>query len=539
MIVAVLAACTGPKGASTPTGSGTGTPTSAASPSLVSQLPEAKSGVGELTWDLPHGEPSTIDPAQAVDYSPDFVVSNLCDPLLRQNSDFSISPNLATARQVDPTTLELTLRSGVTFWDGTPLTSADAVYSLTRIWKNPNYPTNFLFGFVKTITAPDSHTVKITFTKPDELFVKELSSPMGMVVEKAFTEKAGGKFGTAQRGVMCSGPFKFESWKPGNSITLAKNTAYWNADATAKAQTVKISFVTDSAAITQGLLSGEFDGAYELPASVVPALKGNSAGTLTFGPSPQSLVFGPTHPGGIVANPDLRKALWTGVNREQIAKAAYNGAAQPNYTDLAKTAWDPDGTSVYAAAYQQWVTENAYNPIAAKSLVQRSGYSGETLNLGILSGDTTQSTVAQVIQQQLSQIGIKIAIKPLQAIQYSNASYQASARKGLDLMLAYNFNQVADPLEFMGLVMQPGGVYNYTNFDGKQAVALLDRARGTFDATARARLVVQAQNLYEPVRADTSLVNANEISFLNSKLTGATTSFAYMFRPSLAYIGGK
>ena len=511
----------------------------AATGTLTSKLPAATTSVGEITWDLPHGEPPTIDPAQAVDYSPDFVASNLCDPLLRENPDYTISPNLATYQQVTPLKLVLTLRSGVKFWDGNPVTAADAAYSMSRIWQNANAPSNFLFQFVKSISATGPLTVTVTFSQPDELFVKELSSPSGMVIEKAYAQRQGAKLGTAQGGIMCSGPYELKSWQPGSSITLAANPDYWNAAARPKAATAKISFVTDTAAITAGLLSGEFDGAYELPASVVPRLKSSSAGTLTFGPSPQSLEINVAHPGGIIASTDLRKAILIGIDRTAIAQGVYNGSAEANYTELAQAAWDPAAKSQYGRAYQAFKTANAYNPSLASSLVKKSGYAGQTLTLAILSGDATQLAVAQVIQAELGQAGIKISIDQMQPIAYSNASYEASARKGIDLLLGYNFNQVADPLEFIGLGIQPDGPYNYTDFTSATAWADLTQARQTFDAAARTKLVLGAQALSEADYEGSSLVETDEVSFLNKSLTGATTSFPYMFEPSLAYIGGK
>jgi peptide/nickel transport system substrate-binding protein len=535
-IAVTTAACTGPAG---PAGSSGPAGQTADAVTLTSELPPATASVSQVNWDLPHGEPSTIDPAQAADYSPDFIDSNLCDPLLRENPDFSISPNLATYRQASPTRLIFTIRAGATFWDGHPVTAADAVYSMDRVWKNPNAPASYLYQFVASITASGPRTVVVAFSRPDELFWKEMSSPAGMVIEKAYAERAGAKLGTAQGGIMCSGPYELKSWQPGNSITLTANAHYWNAPLRPRTATVKVYFVTDTAALTAGLLSGEFDGAYELPAAIIPRLRSSSAGRLTFGPSPQSLQFGPVHPGGITANPDFSKALWIAINRKALAGAVYYGAAQPNYTNLARTAWDPAAKDMYAAAYQGYVREYAYDPGLAASLVKKSGYDGQPVTLGILAGDATQSAVAQILQAELAQAGIRIRIDQMQPIQYSNATYQASARQGVDLMLISNFNQVADPLEFMGLTIQPGNVYNYTDYSDPRAWNDLVAARQVYDPAARTKLVLASQALAETARVFTSLVDTDEVSFLSKRLTGAVTSFPYMFEPSLAYLGGK
>ncbi|WP_163512173.1 ABC transporter substrate-binding protein [Fodinicola acaciae] len=530
-----LAACTGPSNKSASADSNAPSPPVP----VVAQLPASDKPVATVSWVLPAGEPNTIDPMLAVDYSPDFVESNLCDSLLTQGSDFSIRPNLATATQVNPMTLQLTLRSGVKFWDGTALTVADVAYSLNRIKNNPDSPANYGFQFVKSVAVSGPNQVTVTFTQPNELFVKELATPTGAVIQQAYAAKAGAKFGTASGGVMCSGPYKLQSWIAGNSMTLVKNTSYWNPALQPKIATVKISFATDTSAITQGLLSGEFDGAYELPASVIRALTGASTGSVHLGASPQSLELNVTHPGGLIANTNLRKAIMTGIDRAALARAVYNGAAQPNYTTIAKTSWDPAALPIYKAAYAKFEKANAYNPTAAKAAVTASGYRGQTLNLGILAGDATQSAAAQIIQHDLDTIGIKLAIKQLQPTQYSQAGSQASGRAGLDLLLGNTFNQVADPLEFISLTVQKGGPFNYTNYDSQQTTNNINQALATFDPAKRAQLIIAAQDQYEATYGSTSLVNIYEISFLNKRLTGAITSFPYMFVPSLAYIGGK
>ena len=100
----------------------------------TSTSPAATGTLSSLTWDLPFGEPTTLDYAQSADYGPDMVTSNLCDSLLRLNPDFTISPNLASSWNYGPNHMSLTfkLRSGVKFWDGHPLTSTDVVYSMLR-----------------------------------------------------------------------------------------------------------------------------------------------------------------------------------------------------------------------------------------------------------------------------------------------------------------------------------------------------------------------------------------------------------------------
>ncbi len=510
----------------------------AARPVPTNALPAAHGNIANLTWDLTQGEPATLDPVQSLDFSSAPVVAQMCDTLLRQNPDMTVSPNLVTAVQTSPTTARLTLRGGVKFWDGKPVTVDDLVYSLKRNL-NPDAPAYFIFQHVKAVTATSGSEVTVTLSQPDELFLKELGGVPTAVLEKAYAERAGGRLGTASGGLMCSGPYEWKSWTPGAQIVLKRNDAYWNPAYRGHAATITLKFVTDTAAIAQGLASGELDGAYEIPSSIIPTLRKSSAGSLWYGPSTQSMGLWVTHPGGTLGKVDLRKALMIAVDREAIAERIYHGAATANYTALATEEFDPAAKPLYQREYQKYVKANAYDPATAKRLVKSSGYAGQNLVLATLAGDETQAQLAQYIQQQAAQIGVKISIDAVQPLQFSKMGYDASARKGVDLMLALNFNGAQDPLEFLGFETGSQSLYNYTEFKDATVDADLAKAFQTFDPATRAGLVLDLQRSWEATYSATSLVGMYETSFLSGKLTGATTSFAYMQTPALALIGTR
>ena len=157
-----------------------------------------------MTWDLPRGEPTTLDYAKAADYSPDMMISNMCDYLLRLTPDWKIKPGLAESwSNPNPTTWIYNIRSGVKFWDGHPLTAADVVYSLQRNLDPKVQPVNGgFFAYVKAIKETGPLQVTVTFKQPDELFNKEMATIAGGITEKAYAEAKGTSFGTAKGGVM-------------------------------------------------------------------------------------------------------------------------------------------------------------------------------------------------------------------------------------------------------------------------------------------------------------------------------------------------
>ena len=531
--VTALSACSSSGGSAKPSGSEASTPASA----LLTETPKAKGPIDSLVWDLPFGEPTSIDYIYAADYGPDMVVSNICEPLLRLKSDFTYGPNLATSWTYGPDKLTLTfeLRSDVTFWDGKPLTTEDAAYSLLRNM-NPDlagYSATF-YANVKAIEATGPHQLTVTFTKPDELFVKEMSTVAGVVAEKAFIEKTGKDFGNATGGVMCSGPFKLDAWNAGKNILLSANPSYWNPDGKALPQKVEIRFVTDTTALTQALKTGEIDGAYEIAPGQLPALQGSTTGKVYHGKSLQVIELVPNAPGP-AADEKIRQALSMVIDRAALAQTIFHGAADANDTLLPPGAWDPTATDAYQKAYGAFTKSMDLN--AAKALIAGNSNAATPMTLAIAAGNQTEIETGALIQQLAAQIGLTIKIKPMQPLEFSSAFYDPNARKGLDLLLTQGFLDVPDPLDYLGYVVFKDSLYNWTGYQNPEIEALVTKARTNFDDPSRAEQIIAAQALYEPAQVIIPMLSLQELLYMNNRITGATASFAYIFQPSLASVG--
>ncbi|WP_050375831.1 ABC transporter substrate-binding protein [Streptomyces acidiscabies] len=497
-----------------------------------------------LTWALPLGEPNTIDPPNAAYYSSGLVANNVCESLLRLNADYSISDGLASLSKPTPTTLRLKLRTDVTFWDGAPMTSADVVWSLEHTRKSVVGP---LYANVKSIRAVDRYTVELDMIRPDRLLPKEFASFSASVQQKRFSERAGDKLGTPGTGVMCTGPYRFGSWKPGAGITLTANPNYWDTSRAAKASTVNVKFLTDSSALGQALKTGGVDGAYEVPAALVPALNDVGAGTLTLGsPSQQYVGLSPMRRDGPLDTPDLRKAFFMTINRSDLAKGPFHGAAEPNYTALNTSAWD--NPSLDEADRTQW--RKAYEGFAnerkdwgtstaiaeAKQLAKSAGYDNKPITLAIPAGDQAFSQMAVLIGQQAGKAGFNVKIRSLDPASYSAATTDPAARADIDLYLNLSFNVAPDPLEAVTTFV-PGTYFNFIGYDNPAVTSLIAKARTADDSAAAAGDLIAAQAKYEENYGFQALVQLNEISFLKKGLGGMTTSFAYLNQPSLASIG--
>jgi len=497
-----------------------------------------------LTWALPLGEPNTIDPPNTAYYSSGLVANNLCESLLRLNADYSISDGLASLSQPTPTTLRLELRTDVTFWDGTPMTSADVVWSLEHTRESLVGP---LYENVEAIRAVDTHTVELDMIRPDRLLPKEFASFSASVQQKEFSEQAGAKLGSPGTGVMCTGPYQFGSWEPGAGITLTANPNYWDTSRAAKASTVNLKFLTDSSALGQALKTGGVDGAYEVPAALVPALNDVDAGTLTLGsPSQQYVGLSPMRTDGPLDTPELRKAFFMTINRSDLAKGPFHGAAEPNYTALNTSAWDNPSTDdaartlwqeaydAFAEEREGWGSDEAV--AEAKELASDGGYNNEEITLAVPAGDQTFSQMALLIREQAGKAGFKVTIRSLDPASYSAATTDPAARADIDLYLNLSFNVAPDPLEAVTTFV-PGTYFNFIGYDNPEVTSLIAKARTADDPVAAADSLIAAQATYEENYGFQALVQLNEISFLKEGLGGMTTSFAYLNQPSLASIG--
>jgi len=507
---------------------------------LVNTTPPAKGSLSAITWDLPGGEPTTLDYAQSADYSPDIMVSNLCDNLLRLTPTWQIKPSIASSwHYANQKTLVFNIRHGVKFWDGTGLTSADVVYSMMRNL-NPNVGAvnGAYYGSVKSIRATGPYQVTVNFSKPDELFVKEMATISGSIAEKAYLIKKGKTYGTSSGGVMCTGPYELKQWSPGNDIVLQANPHYWDPTYTAKIKTVTVKFIVNSSTLTSGLLSGEIAGAYGVPATSYPELKNAGTGSLYFGPSLSITELAPTSTTGPIANVKIRQALSLALDRSAIAKVVYAGGATPNLALTPPTAWDPTALGAYRTAYAK-LGPTSPDIAAATALVKSVPNHTAPITLALLAGDQTELALATAVQQAGSQIGLTIKLDEMQPLAFSNAFFVASYRKGIDLIVDSGYLDVPDPLDYTGLWFPKGALFNYTGYDNALVNRNLAAAQQTFNPAKRAKLFLAAQAQYMKDKVVIPIVNPVQDLFLNKSITGAPVSFAYIYEPCLAKLGSS
>lgn len=529
----ILAGCAG--------GGGEPQPKSTFDPTdLVETTPAGTKEVDHVTWGIHTGEPTSIDPSKAGTDSALLVVANMCETLLLTDPSFGIEPNLATdVEWADPTTLVIDLRDDVTFWDGSPLTPADVVYSLQRAADPDTGSVNASsFSSVADVAETGVHQVTVTLTQPDAELRNALAGPAGYIVQKAFTEAAADDSGTSSGGIMCTGPFQFDEWVPGDSITVTANASHWRK--TPLVKELEFDFLDSDTTLTSALLSGEIDGAFSVPTASLDKFLNSDQGTFYAGPSSAFTTFAGATTEGPAADPRVRTALDIAIDKQAALDAALNGLGQPIKTFVPPFLWEgSDQADIYREGYDALPDNSGGQIEEAKALIDEAGATGAELVLGITAGDQTALTLATIVQATGEQIGLKIEIKQLQPAEFGAIFYDPAGRDGLDFVLTTGFSDTPAILQYPQFFVLPDGLFNWTGYDNPQVTEYMATAATATDPAESAEAFVKAQAIYGPDRVMIVFGSEYTRTFLSDELTGVVTSFSHITSPWAIDLGGK
>ena len=538
-LVAVAALCmAGPAcGRSVSSTQGQGSGIVSPTKGLVATTPAGTKPVQSVVWAV-YRDVNSLDPIFAFDYPENTADSLMCESLLLQAPGGALKPGVATVSTPSPTTMVFTLRPGVKFWDGHPVTPADVVYSLDRN-TDPKLGGFYgpVFSRVSSIAATGSDQVTITLKQPDYWLEGELASMPGIIIEKSFAQQQGKNYGTPAGRIMCTGAYMFKSWNPGVGVVAVANPHYWNSSAAPLVHQITIKGASDVSAFTSAMLTNGIQGSYSFALPTLDQLKGSSSVKVYQGPGWSTDAFIISSFKGALGDVRVRRALSMALNRQGIINSVYRGAAlMPRW--LSNPGAFGYGTSVFATAYDSSPLLSQ-NIAAAKKLVQQAGVAGQTITIGTSSQLANIAAVTGAYQAAGQAIGLKVALKSVSAQNFINFFTDPKARAGIDGFPTVNYGDYADPAALLSTVVLPDGSQNYDGFNDPKITSALEQARSTADPAKRAALVAQAEKL--TVQQMPWIPNAQPTSLLvlNKSLTGAVSSFAYMFAPWANQLGGS
>lgn len=313
----------------------------------------------------------------------------------------------------DGRTITLTLRDDINWSDGTPITSADFVFTYDMTMNPANtVNTTYPYNLITEISAPDERTVVTVFEEP---FVPWLASLWTYVLPKHVLEpvfEADGSLDTAEWNLaptVGAGPFVFAEWESGSFTRFVRNDNYYGTPA--KIDEIFFRFVPDDASQVAALRTGDGDLGTFISQADIPTLE--EAGVEVF-----AVVSGYDEGWYIYFGEEAHPALAEKGVRQAVAQCfdrfAINRDLLLGLTEPAVTFWD--NTPYANPNLEPW----PYDPGAANALLDEAGWvdsngdgvrDKDGVELILRHGTTTrairQDTQA-VAQQNLAECGIRL-----------------------------------------------------------------------------------------------------------------------------------
>jgi len=351
-----------------------------------------------IGWDP---ETVTLDPAANANNPDIWVMVNIYDQLLRVGSDGNtIKPDLATSYDVskDGKIYTFHLRHNVLFQDGTKLTSQDVKFSLLRA-AEPTRGWSFLLTAIKGVDTPDANTVKVTLNRPWGPFLSDVTLFTTGIYPEAYFKKVGAKYMSSHP--VGTGPYAFEEWKKGQYLRLKKNPAYWDA-AKYPMQHVEYDLLPDDNTKLVKVEAGELDVDYRLPYNLVNQLKSNAAVQVQINPSTRTQYLAFQTQVAPFQDVHVRQAINHAIDRAAIVKAITYGYGKPanSFMPIGSLDYDPN------------IPVPSYDLALAKRYLAASPVpNGFAMTMEVGAGVAVDNEVAQVVQQELAQLNIKVSIR--------------------------------------------------------------------------------------------------------------------------------
>ena len=383
--------------------------------------------------------PQTLDPQYSGTTNALLVLNNIYEGLVRLDSDGEIIPGIAESWEVSPDGLTYTfkLKEGTRwkcpnviknvygeefynrFENEVRVNAHDFVFAMQRaISPQTGSPmAHRLFAIANAteiysgqadvstlgVSAPDDHTLVVNLEEPCEDMLERFSEAVFMPCNEEFFNATGGRYGLAQRYILCNGPFYVSSWDSTSALTIRKNSEYVYVDSVIPA-TVTFTFESDSSALANRIENGTLSAAFLPPDCEIPkdavVVKENS-----------NTVFGMAFncSDSLLSNENIRKALCSSIDRSLFPADETNGTAQNGFVPESCSA----GSLNYRLAVGSQTAELAFDKTAAAEMWQKG-----LEELGVSKGSITvicperlDSAVRRQIQIWQQLMGVSVAVK--------------------------------------------------------------------------------------------------------------------------------
>ncbi len=372
------------------------------------------------------------------------------DKFMEWGADGKFYPALAESWTIsdDGLTWKMVLKQGVKFHDGSPFNSEVAKWFLEEMKTGPSA---YMVGAIDNVEITGPYTITLHLKNPEPNMFFNMAQDFMCIPSMVAYKKYGEEFGIKH--VVGSGPYKFESWSPGNELVLVKNADYtWGpsiVDNKGPARIDKIVYKDTKEESTRflELKTGKIDVVYAVPTMFISKIEEDKSLRIIRMPGDElyHMVMNTQSPP--LDNELVRKGIALAVDQESITKNVFANAGKPAFTylidSLAESKIDPKD-------------EIHFDLEGAKAALDKAGWTmgkdgirqdkdGKKLTLKMVAkNESSYRRAAEVIQAQLAKAGVEAKITLMDP-----SSIRAYYKKGEHQLAIRSYNwENADILEW-------------------------------------------------------------------------------------------
>ena len=419
---------------------------------------------------------------------------------------FKAEPQLATAwREMSPTQMRFTLRSGVKFSDGSPLTADDVVFSINRAMAKTSNFAVYTQGIDKVVKVNDN-TVDFIMKGPNPVLLGQLTELR--IMSKAWAEKnksvepkdiRAKDENFAHRNAMGTGQFTVKEWQPDQKLVLVKNPNYWGKNDSNVTEIIYTPIKSEATRVA-ALLSGEVDFILDPSPQDLGRLRSSPNLKVIDGIENRTIFFGLDQfrdelPGSNIKgkNPlkdlKVRMALYQSIDIASINRVTMRGLSQPTGALVA-----PQVNGWTEGVHKR----HAYDPEASKKLLTEAGYpQGFEVDFACPNNRyINDEEICQAVTAMWAKVGIKAKLRTLPLVTYFPMiqRYEASI-----YMLGWGVPTFDALYSLQSLTRSVGtggdGNYNLGRYTNQRMDYVVDRVKAETDLPVRNRLLTEALQL--------------------------------------------
>ncbi|TPK98152.1 ABC transporter substrate-binding protein [Mesorhizobium sp. B2-4-12] len=439
-------------------------------------------------------EPPHLDPtAGAAAAIREVTYANVFEGLTRIGPNSEVLPDLAESWTVsdDGKVYTFKLHTGVKFHDGTDFSADDVKFSLDRARaENSINAQKQLFAAIDKIEVVDPATVKVTLTHSQGSFLYNMGWGDAVIVSPKSAD-------TNKEKPIGTGPFKFESWAKGSSITLVKSDHYWGAPVFLEKAEFRI--VPDAAAAVPALLSGDIQAFPFFDPDSVSQVKDDPRFKVVVGATEGETILSINNKKPPFDKLQVRQAISYALDRKAIIDGASAGLGLPIGSHMSPAnKYYVDLTGLYP-----------HNVNKAKELLKEAGLENGFKATLKLPPPSYARLGGEIIASELRDVGINLEIIPVEWAQWLD---QVFTKKDYDLTIVSH----TEPND-IGIYSRKDYYFNYDNPTFDKIIADLDL---TSDEAKRKELYAEAQKILADDAVVGFLYELPKVGVWDAKLQG-------------------